>query len=60
MRENGNYWVKPQVTSKWEVADSVDGYWWRVGDCYGANDSCFDEINPQRILTPDEKASNKS
>mgnify|MGYP003640489067 CR=1 FL=1 len=63
MRENGHYWVKEFAHLDWCVAEFSNDYPWGGG--WGFNnthleDKDFHEINPQRILTPDEKASNKS
>ena len=55
-RENGHYWVKPRHDyGKPEVAEFIAGEWWIYGECLGSCDGCFYEINPTRILTPDEQ-----
>ena len=55
MRENGYYWVKLDVNCAFEPAFKQGKYWLVMGvtDCH--EDSDFHEINPQRILTPDEQ-----
>lgn len=57
MRENGYYWVKLDSDSKFEPAFKQGKYWLVMGDNDYYEDKDFHEINPQRILTPDEMAN---
>ena len=59
MRENGYYWVKEFGHLDWCVAEFSNDYPRGIG--WGMNNEYFEaayfhEINPQRILTPDEQA----
>ena len=60
MRENGYYWVKYQEQSNWTVARFAKGedkdYEFSCDIAY-YSESDLHEINPQRILTPDEQAN---
>ena len=62
MRENGYYWVKLGGDSDGWVTAEYEGHcnrWSFInqwGEKYDGDDSHFHEINPQRILTPDEQA----
>lgn len=59
MRQQGFYWVK--WLNNWEVAqwvthdrDEVNGTWWMIQNEGLFSDNEFQEINEQRILSPEE------
>ena len=60
MRENGYYWVKFFCEGAFEPAFNNGEYWLVLGNGEHYDECVFHEINPNRILTPDEKASNES
>ena len=57
-RKSGFYWVKERGDSGWSVAYYSDNGshngWIIPGVCKAISDSYFDEINENRIMSPDE------
>ena len=51
-RENGYYWVRHYKI--WKISLYTDGLWWLGGYEFPLKEKEITEINPTRILSPDE------
>ena len=57
-RKKGHYWVKLDEKSNWETA--VFTHQWELKGGTLPHNHNFYEIDPTRILTPDEKANKEA